>query len=284
MAIELANYEAAMLIVGSIALTLFFLWFVWPRVRLTSTPIPESVQQYSTDFVNYVRRGATWISILTLFALLIWGMMVYLDLTTSKVALWLGGGGAILLLVMSKVPEAENLIAAMTVFWRRQVFPGEEFEITYSGAKFKEELTLVGRDERFSYARNFAGSRSLAMIPHTIWIDSIVSNITRQGTVRWIIKVPLDLKKLSARSEVLDLVDEYCVESGFSNVVPDQVPYNYQTKLLPRLWGHFPVQTLLIYTYVNTREYGFDNENGFLDGVYKIIENVKGVEIAEFNA
>ena len=283
MAIELANYEAALLIVGSIALTLFFLWFIWPRVRLTSTSIPDSVQQYSTDFVNYVRRGATWISILTLIAVLVWGVMVYSDLTTSKVALWLGGGGAILLLVMSKIPEAENLIAAMTVFWRRQVFPGEEFEIVYPGGE-EHELTLVGRDERFSYARNFAGTRSLAMIPHTIWIDSIVSNITRQGMVRWIIMVPLDLKELSARSEVLDLVDDYCVESGFSNVVPDAVPYNYQTKFLPRLWGHFPVQTLIIYTYVNTREYGFDNENGFLDGIYSIIDNVKGVEIAEFNA
>ena len=162
-------------------------------------------------------------------------------------------------------------------------FPGEEFEIVYPGGE-EQELTLVGRDERFSYARNFGGTRSLAMIPHTIWIDSIVSNITRQGMVRWIIKVPLDLQDLSSRAEVLDLVEEYCIESGFSNVEPDKVPYNYQTKLVPRLWGHFPVQTLIIYTYVNTREYGFDNENSFLDGVYSIIKRVDGVEIAEFNA
>jgi hypothetical protein len=220
----------------------------------------------------------SWVSVLGLIIVLIWGFIIYLELTAEKVTLWLAGSGAIILLILSRIPEAENAVAAVTVYFRGQVSVGDEFNIIYPDGK-EEAMTFLNRNERFNYAERFSGTRDIAEIPHTLWVNSLISNLSRQP-VRWTSKLPLRFA-MGKRDEILDKVDEYVVESKFSDVSPDNVSYNYMTKLAPEVFGHFPEQVATIYTMVSTRDYGFTHENAFLDGLYRVLDTIEGVTIAQ---
>jgi hypothetical protein len=86
---------------------------------------------------------------------------------------------------------------------------------------------------------------------------------------------------MNKRDEILDKVDEYVIESKFSDVPPDAVSYNYMTKLTPEVFGHYPEQVLTIYTMLSSRDYGFSHENAFLDGLYRVLDTIDGVSIAQ---
>ena len=86
---------------------------------------------------------------------------------------------------------------------------------------------------------------------------------------------------MDKRDEILDGVDDFVVESGFSDLPPSAVEFNYQTKLMPEVWGHLPEQTLIIYTMVSNREHAFNHENAFLDGLYKVLDAIPEVKIAQ---
>ena len=50
---------------------------------------------------------------------------------------------------------------------------------------------------------------------------------------------------------------------------------------MPEVYGHFPEQVLTIYSMVSSREYAFDKENAFLDGLYDTLTKIEGVVIAQ---
>ena len=83
------------------------------------------------------------------------------------------------------------------------------------------------------------------------------------------------------RGTILDAVDNYIVETGLSNLDPSTVSFNYQTKLMPEVFGHYPEQVLTIYSMVNSREYAYDKENAFLDGLYEVLSNIPEVTISQ---
>tara|TARA_Y100000310_G_scaffold133338_1_gene132359 strand:+ start:1371 stop:2225 length:855 start_codon:yes stop_codon:yes gene_type:complete len=274
--------EASTLLVGIILAILAFYFFVWPRVSMKKLPFQGKFQAQltgvSAEFYEYVRRWMSWVSILALGIVIFWGLIVYYGLTAEKLTLWLAGSGAIVLLIISRLPEAENAIAAMTVFFRQQVVAGDEFDIVFPRGD-SERLTFLNRNERFNYAQRFDGIRSVIEIPHTVWVQSLISNISRHP-LRWTTQVPLRFE-MALRDDILDRVDEFVVESAFSDMPPDQVQYNYMTKLKPEVWGHYPEQVLSIYTMLSSREYGFTHENAFLDGLYRVLDQIDGVLIAQ---
>ena len=260
------------LIIGFITL-LLYIFVINPWIKDKTAP----KNPLSVEFYTYIRR---WLNTITVFAMLIFGIfgiMLYYDLTWEKITLWLGGGAAILAVVLLKFPEAENAMAAMTVFWRNQVHPNQEFEITYLNGD-TEQLTLVKRNELFSYAQKFSGSRGVKQIPHTKWVESTVVNLS-EGPVRWVLRIPLRFN-MALRNDILDAVDEFVLDSGFSDLPVDSVKYNYMTKIVPEVYGHFPEQVLIVYTMITSREYGHEEENGFLDGLYKVLSDINGVEVA----
>ena len=140
-------------------------------------------------------------------------------------------------------------------------------------------MTFLHRNERFNYCKRFDGSRSVAEIPHTMWVNSLIANVSRQP-VRWTTKIPLRFE-MAKRDEILDKIDEYVVDSKFSDVSPDMVDYNYMTKLAPEVFGHFPEQVATIYTMVSTRDFGFTHENAFLDGLYRVLDTIDDIKIAQ---
>lgn len=272
----MVDLEGSEPIIGSIVATAIFFLFIWPRVRLRKLSFP--VETFSGEFVNYVRSWMTYVSVFALIIVIGWGVVVYMDLTTQSVTLWLAGSGAIVLYVVSRFPEAENAIAAVTVFFRNQVQPGQEFEIIYPEG-LVQNLTLVKRNERFTYAQRFDGARSVVEIPHTVWVNSLVANLSSQP-VRWVSKIPLRFA-LDKRDGMLDKVDEYVADSGFSDLPPEQVKYNYLTKLKPEIWGMHSEQVLRVYTMVSSREYGFEHENAFLDGLYRALKDIGDIEVSQ---
>jgi len=46
------------------------------------------------------------------------------------------------------------------------------------------------------------------------------------------------------------------------------------------VYGYYPEQVLIIYTMISSREYGHEEENGFLDGLYKVLSDINGVTLA----
>tara|TARA_Y100000034_G_scaffold68376_1_gene82523 strand:+ start:274 stop:1146 length:873 start_codon:yes stop_codon:yes gene_type:complete len=262
----------------SIILLVVFLLYILPWIKRTTRERETAAMgQWSSDFYAYVHRWMTRFAFFSLFIILILGIIIRYDLTWNSVTLWLAGTGAIALLFVKHIPEVENIIAAMTVFMRNQVTVGEEFEITFPDGHY-EPLTLTHRNERFSYARKFDGTRSILEIPHTTWVFSHIANLSRSGFLRWTTRICISYRPKS-RDKLMDNVDEFVADSGFSNVDPANTSWNYQTKLLAEDMGHFPQQVLTVYTMVSSREYAFDNENAFMDGLVNVISDTESVEI-----
>tara|TARA_Y100000310_G_scaffold265096_1_gene275965 strand:+ start:4364 stop:5203 length:840 start_codon:yes stop_codon:yes gene_type:complete len=275
---EIELDDPIFIVIGSILVIIAFYFIIWPRVTLKHLPFATGIAGPSGEFYKYVRRWLSWISLVALFAILIWALVLYKDLTTEKITLWLAGSAGIILLILTKFPEAENAIAALTVFFRHQVEIGQEFEITLPNGK-KKQATLHHRNERFTYARDFDDRRSLIELPHTVWVQSIISNLSNQP-IRWAVHLPLRFP-MKKRDAILDIVDEFVVESEFSDVPPSAVEFNYQTKLMPEIWGHLPEQVLTVYTMVSNREHAFNSENAFLDGLYKALSGLSDVKVAQ---
>ena len=82
------------------------------------------------------------------------------------------------------------------------------------------------------------------------------------------------------RDDILDAVDGFVLDSGFSDLPVESVKYNYMTKIIPEVYGYYPEQVLIIYTMISSREYGHEEENGFLDGLYKVLSDINGVTLA----
>lgn len=277
MQLELDNWEIFSLVVGIMILTAVVIVYVFPLIKKAT--VDSRVFAVSNQFYTYIGKWMQRITIAVFLLCVIWGAVIYFGWTTEKLTLWFAGSGLLIIAALSRLPETENIIAAFTVFVRQQVHPNEEFEITMPDGK-KLHLTFVNRNERFNYCREFSGTRGIVEIPHTTWVNSVIANLSQLGAIRWKIKVPLRFP-MSKRGQILDVVDNYIVESGLSDLDPSTVQFNYQTKLMPEVYGHFPEQVLTIYSMVSSREYAFDKENAFLDGLYDTLTKIEGVVIAQ---
>ena len=277
MNLELSNWEIFSLVVGIMILTAIVVVYVFPLIKKST--VDSRVFAVSNQFYTYIGKWMRRIAVAVFLICVIWGAVVYFGWTTEKATLWFAGSGIVIIAALSRLPETENIIAAFTVFVRQQVHPNEEFEIIMPDGK-KHWLTFLHRNERFNYCREFQGTRGVVEIPHTTWVNSVIANLSQLGALRWTIKVPLRFP-MSIRGQVLDAVDNYIVESGLSDLDPSTVSFNYQTKLMPEVYGHFPEQVLTIYSMVSSREHAFDKENGFLDGLYQVLSNIGDVEIAQ---
>ena len=258
-------------------LTAVVIVYVFPLIKKAT--VDSRVFAVSNQFYTYIGKWMQRITIAVFLLCVIWGAVIYFGWTTEKLTLWFAGSGLLIIAALSRLPETENIIAAFTVFVRQQVHPNEEFEITMPDGK-KLHLTFVNRNERFNYCREFSGTRGIVEIPHTTWVNSVIANLSQLGAIRWKIKVPLRFP-MSKRGQILDVVDNYIVESGLSDLDPSTVQFNYQTKLMPEVYGHFPEQVLTIYSMVSSREYAFDKENAFLDGLYDTLTKIEGVVVAQ---
>ncbi len=277
MKLELDNWEIFSLVVGIMILTAVVIVYVFPLIKKAT--VDSRVFAVSNQFYTYIGKWMQRITIAVFLLCVIWGAVIYFGWTTEKLTLWFAGSGLLIIAALSRLPETENIIAAFTVFVRQQVHPNEEFEITMPDGK-KLHLTFVNRNERFNYCREFSGTRGIVEIPHTTWVNSVIANLSQLGAIRWKIKVPLRFP-MSKRGQILDVVDNYIVESGLSDLDPSTVQFNYQTKLMPEVYGHFPEQVLTIYSMVSSREYAFDKENAFLDGLYDTLTKIEGVVVAQ---
>ena len=277
MQLELDNWEIFSLVVGIMILTAVVIVYVFPLIKKAT--VDSRVFAVSNQFYTYIGKWMQRITIAVFLLCVIWGAVIYFGWTTEKLTLWFAGSGLLIIAALSRLPETENIIAAFTVFVRQQVHPNEEFEIIMPDGK-KLHLTFVNRNERFNYCREFSGTRGIVEIPHTTWVNSVIANLSQLGAIRWKIKVPLRFP-MSKRGQILDVVDNYIVESGLSDLDPSTVQFNYQTKLMPEVYGHFPEQVLTIYSMVSSREYAFDKENAFLDGLYDTLTKIEGVVIAQ---
>lgn len=277
MQLELDNWEIFSLVVGIMILTAVVIVYVFPLIKKAT--VDSRVFAVSNQFYTYIGKWMQRITIAVFLLCVIWGAVIYFGWTTEKLTLWFAGSGLLIVAALSRLPETENIIAAFTVFVRQQVHPNEEFEIIMPDGK-KLHLTFVNRNERFNYCREFSGTRGIVEIPHTTWVNSVIANLSQLGAIRWKIKVPLRFP-MSKRGQILDVVDNYIVESGLSDLDPSTVQFNYQTKLMPEVYGHFPEQVLTIYSMVSSREYAFDKENAFLDGLYDTLTKIEGVVIAQ---
>tara|TARA_Y100000592_G_C5468615_1_gene318117 strand:+ start:864 stop:1709 length:846 start_codon:yes stop_codon:yes gene_type:complete len=275
--LELDNWEIFSLVVGIMILTAVVIVYVFPLIKKAT--VDSRVFAVSNQFYTYIGKWMQRITIAVFLLCVIWGAVIYFGWTTEKLTLWFAGSGLLIIAALSRLPETENIIAAFTVFVRQQVHPNEEFEITMPDGK-KLHLTFVNRNERFNYCREFSGTRGIVEIPHTTWVNSVIANLSQLGAIRWKIKVPLRFP-MSKRGQILDVVDNYIVESGLSDLDPSTVQFNYQTKLMPEVYGHFPEQVLTIYSMVSSREYAFDKENAFLDGLYDTLTKIEGVVVAQ---
>ncbi len=277
MQLELDNWEIFSLVVGIMILTAVVIVYIFPLIKKAT--VDSRVFAVSNQFYTYIGKWMQRITIAVFLLCVIWGAVIYFGWTTEKLTLWFAGSGLLIIAALSRLPETENIIAAFTVFVRQQVHPNEEFEIIMPDGK-KLHLTFVNRNERFNYCREFSGTRGIVEIPHTTWVNSVIANLSQLGAIRWKIKVPLRFP-MSKRGQILDVVDNYIVESGLSDLDPSTVQFNYQTKLMPEVYGHFPEQVLTIYSMVSSREYAFDKENAFLDGLYDTLTKIEGVVIAQ---
>lgn len=277
MQLELDNWEIFSLVVGIMILTAIVLIYVFPLIKKAT--VDSRVFAVSNQFYTYIGKWMQRITLVVFLLCVIWGAIIYFGWTTEKVTLWFAGSGILIIAALSRLPETENIIAAFTVFVRQQVHPNEEFEIIMPDGK-KLHLTFVNRNERFNYCREFSGTRGIIEIPHTTWVNSVIANLSQLGALRWKIKIPLRFP-MSKRGQILDAVDNYIVESGLSDLDPSTVQFNYQTKLMPEVYGHFPEQVLTIYSMVSSREHAFDKENAFLDGLYDVLTVIDGVVIAQ---
>lgn len=277
MNLELSNWEIFSLITGIVLLTAIIVIYVFPLIKKTT--VDSRVFAVSNQFYIYIGKWMRRIAVAIFLICVIWGCVVYFGWTTEKATLWFAGSGLLIIAALSRLPETENIIAAFTVFVRQQVHPNEEFEIIMPDGK-KLHLTFVNRNERFNYCREFSGTRGIIEIPHTTWVNSVIANLSQLGALRWKIKIPLRFP-MSKRGQILDAVDNYIVESGLSDLDPSTVQFNYQTKLMPEVYGHFPEQVLTIYSMVSSREHAFDKENAFLDGLYDVLTVIDGVVIAQ---
>ena len=277
MQLELDNWEIFSLVVGIMILTAVVIVYVFPLIKKAT--VDSRVFAVSNQFYTYIGKWMQRITIAVFLLCVIWGAVIYFGWTTEKLTLWFAGSGLLIIAALSRLPETENIIAAFTVFVRQQVHPNEEFEIIMPDGK-KLHLTFVNRNERFNYCREFSGTRGIVEIPHTTWVNSVIANLSQLGAIRWKIKVPLRFP-MSKRGQILDVVDNYIVESGLSDLDPSTVQFNYQTKLMPEVYGHFPEQVLTIYSMVSSREHAFDKENAFLDGLYNTLTKIEGVVIAQ---
>ncbi len=258
-------------------LTAVVLIYVFPLIKKAT--VDSRVFAVSNQFYTYIGKWMQRITLAVFLLCVIWGAVIYFGWTTEKVTLWFAGSGILIIAALSRLPETENIIAAFTVFVRQQVHPNEEFELIMPDGK-KLHLTFVNRNERFNYCREFSGTRGIVEIPHTTWVNSVIANLSQLGAIRWKVKVPLRFP-MSKRGQILDAVDNYIVESGLSDLDPSTVQFNYQTKLMPEVYGHFPEQVLTIYSMVSSREHAFDKENAFLDGLYSVLTNIDGVVVAQ---
>ena len=277
MQLELDNWEIFSLVVGIMILTAVVLIYVFPLIKKAT--VDSRVFAVSNQFYTYIGKWMQRITLAVFLLCVIWGAVIYFGWTTEKVTLWFAGSGILIIAALSRLPETENIIAAFTVFVRQQVHPNEEFELIMPDGK-KLHLTFVNRNERFNYCREFSGTRGIVEIPHTTWVNSVIANLSQLGAIRWKVKVPLRFP-MSKRGQILDAVDNYIVESGLSDLDPSTVQFNYQTKLMPEVYGHFPEQVLTIYSMVSSREHAFDKENAFLDGLYSVLTNIDGVVVAQ---
>jgi hypothetical protein len=275
--LELSNWEIASLITGIALLTAIVVLYVIPLIKKST--VDSRVFAVSNHFYLYIGKWMKRIAIAVFLICVIWGAIVYFGWTSEKATLWFAGSGIVIIAALSRLPETENIIAAFTVFVRQQVHPNEEFEMTFPNGEM-HQLTFLHRNERFNYAREFKGTRGVIEIPHTTWVNSVIANLSQLGALRWTIKVPLRFP-MPQRGTILDAVDNYIVETGLSNLDPSTVSFNYQTKLMPEVFGHYPEQVLTIYSMVNSREYAYDKENAFLDGLYEVLSNIPEVTIAQ---